>query len=192
MAVISTGASILVSTWFQRTGKSDHSLEIAYPRQKLFQFEHQQYRQYALISDFWTLSKQEDAVLATNWIKDRLEGLKLQSLAVATMTNSSCTQSIKYNCRCTACFFHKCESWRSGKQLIFHGNPSTIAKYFFQHMIVLRCHFLPNMSFHGCMLLQGTLRGNVDIFAASDDSTAWVLFWKTRSTPIGVRVCLVA
>ena len=42
------------------------------------------------------------------------------------------------------------------------------------------------------MLLQSTLGGNFDIFAASDDSTAWVLFWKTRSRPIGVMVCLVA
>ena len=41
------------------------------------------------------------------------------------------------------------------------------------------------------MLLQGTLGGNFDIFAASGESTAWVLLWKTRSRPIGVRVCLV-
>ena len=31
-----------------------------------------------------------------------------------------------------------------------------------------------------------------DIFAASGESTAWVLLWKTRSRPIGVRVCFVA
>ena len=42
------------------------------------------------------------------------------------------------------------------------------------------------------MILQGTLRGNFDIFAASGESTAWVLLWKTRSRPIGVRVCPVA
>ena len=41
------------------------------------------------------------------------------------------------------------------------------------------------------MVLQGTLGGNFDIFAASSESTAWVLLWKTRSGPIGVRVCLV-
>ena len=41
------------------------------------------------------------------------------------------------------------------------------------------------------MLLQGTLGGNFDIFAASGESTAWVLLWKTRSRPIRVRVCLV-
>ena len=42
------------------------------------------------------------------------------------------------------------------------------------------------------MILQGTLGGNLDIFAASGESTAWVLLWKTRSRPIGVRVCPAA
>ena len=42
------------------------------------------------------------------------------------------------------------------------------------------------------MTQQGTLGGNFDIFAASGESTAWVLLWKTRSKPIGVRVCPVA
>ena len=39
-----------------------------------------QYRQFALISDFLdlaNLSIRKEAALATNWIKDRLEGLKL-------------------------------------------------------------------------------------------------------------------
>ena len=52
--------------------------------------------------------------------------------------------------------------------------------------------FLPNVHFQCCMILQGTLGGNFDLSAASGESTAWVLFWKTRSRPIGVRVCLVA
>ena len=45
--------------------------------------------QHALISDFLdlaNLSIREEAALATNWIKDRPEGLKLQNLALATMT----------------------------------------------------------------------------------------------------------
>ena len=42
------------------------------------------------------------------------------------------------------------------------------------------------------MIRQGTLGGNFDIFASSGESTAWVLHWKTRSRPIGVRVCPVA
>ena len=42
------------------------------------------------------------------------------------------------------------------------------------------------------MLLQGTLGNDFDIFAASGESIAWVLLWKVRSKPIGVKVCLVA
>ena len=41
------------------------------------------------------------------------------------------------------------------------------------------------------MSLQGTLGHAFDISAASGESTAWVLLWKTRSRPIGVRVCPV-
>ena len=59
-----------------------------------------------------------------------------------------------------------------------HGNRSVMAKSFSPHMAVLRRHFLPNMQFECCMILQGTLGGNFDIFAASGESTAWVLLWK--------------
>ena len=48
-----------------------------------------QYRQYALISDCLDLAYlniREEAALATNWIKYRPEGLKLQNLALSTMT----------------------------------------------------------------------------------------------------------
>ena len=51
---------------------------------------------------------------------------------------------------------------------------------------------LPNLHFQCWMLLQGTLGGDFDIFAASGESTAWVLLWKTRSRPNGVRGCPVA
>ena len=36
-----------------------------------------------------------------------------------------------------------------------------------------------NMHFQCCMSLQGTLGGDFDNFAASSESTAWKLFWKT-------------
>ena len=42
------------------------------------------------------------------------------------------------------------------------------------------------------MILQGTLGDNFDIFAASGESTAWVLLWEIRSRSIGVTVCPVA
>ena len=51
-----------------------------------------QYRQHALISDFLDLanpSVQEEAALATNWIKDRPKGLRLQNLTLATRTGRS-------------------------------------------------------------------------------------------------------
>ena len=86
----------------------------------------------------------------------------------------------------------KCEPLSSGKQLFLHENPGAIARDFLPHMSVLRHHFLPNVQFECFLISQGTLGGNFDIFAASGESTAWVLFWKTRSRPTGVTVCPVA
>ena len=51
---------------------------------------------------------------------------------------------------------------------------------------------LPNMQLEHCMILQGTLGGNFDIFTASGESNAWVLLWKTGSRTIVVMVCPVA
>ena len=56
---------------------------------KVISIQAPQYRQSALISDFLDLSHlstREEATLATNWIKDRPEGMKLQNLALATIT----------------------------------------------------------------------------------------------------------
>ena len=83
---------------------------------------------------------------------------------------------------------NKFESLGSVKQLILHGNRQLhrlfrrIWQFFFD--VVL----LPNMQFECCMIHQGTLDGTFDIFAASGECTTWVLLWKTRSRPIGVRV----
>ena len=63
---------------------------------------------------------------------------------------------------------------------------------FFTAYVSSSTSFFPSMQFECCMTLQGTLRGNFDIFAASVESTAWVLLQKTRSRPSGVRVCPVA
>ena len=59
------------------------------------------------------------------------------------------------------------------------------AGLFTAHVAVLRRHFLPNMHFQCCMILQSTLGGNFDIFFGQGEYTAWVLLWKTRSIPIG-------
>ena len=40
-------------------------------------------------------------------------------------------------------------------------------------------------------VLQCSFGGDFDLFSASGESTDWVLLWKTRSRPIGVRVCPV-
>ena len=134
-----------------------------------------QYQQYALITDFLDLANlsvlEVEAALAKNWIKDRPEGLKLQNLAVATMTGPavrSFPENINANIQHA---MNKCEFLGSGKQLILHGNPPAIARDFPAHMAVLRRLFLPNMHFQCCMLLQGTIGGNFYIFAASGDST---------------------
>ena len=110
------------------------------------------------------------------------KGLKLQNPTLATKTVRS-PSSLPENL--TADVHHainECESSGSGKQLILHGNPSALARDFSPHMAVLRRHFLHFQ----------TLGGDFDIFATSSESTAWVLLWKTRSIPIGVRVCPVA
>ena len=69
------------------------------------------------------------------------------------------------------------------------GNCTGISHHIWQSFDVI---FLPNMQFECCMVLQGTLGGDFDIFAASGESIAWVLLWKIRSRPIGVRVFPVA
>ena len=68
-------------------------------RAKVVPAQAPQYRQCALISDFLDLaqlSKREEAPLATNWIKDRPEGLKQQNLTMATRTGRS-TGSLREN-----------------------------------------------------------------------------------------------
>ena len=165
----------------QPNGKSEQFLETAFPRQGLFQPKRHSITNIALINNFLDLahlSLQEEATLATNWIKDRPEGLKVQNLALATMTGPAMTSLPKI----TADVQHainKSESLGSGEQVVLHGNPSAIAWDFSPHMAVLRRHFLPNMQFECCMILQGTLGSNFDICAASGESTAWVLLWKT-------------
>ena len=168
-----------MSEWFPQNGKYAQFLEIAYQDAKVIPAQAPQYRQYALISDFQdlaNLSIQEEAALATNRIKDRPKGLKLQKLTLATKTGSlpkKHTADIHYA-------MQKCEFLGSEKHLILHQNPSAIAREISTHMAVLRRHFLPKVHFQCCMSLQGTLGHDFNIFAASGESTAWVLLWKTQ------------
>ena len=147
-----------------------------------------QYRQFALISDFLDLahlSTRAEAALATIWIQDRPEGLKLQNLALGTMTGPVLSSVPKTVMADVQYAIDKSESLGSGQQLILHGNPSVLAGDFFP---AYGSHFMPKMHFQYCMILQGTLGGNFGIFAARGESTAWMLLWKTRSRPIGVFV----
>ena len=98
------------------------------------------YRQCALVSDFLDLvnfRKREEATLATNWIKDRTEGLKLQSLALATRTGPAVRSFPKNMTAGVQYGLNKCDSLGSGKQLIIHGYPSAMAQDFSPHMAVL-------------------------------------------------------
>ena len=70
-------------------------------------------------------------------------------------------------------------------------NPAAIARILSTVYVSLSTSF-PNMQFECCKLLQGTLGGHFDIFAASGESIAWDFLWKTRSSPSVVRVCLVS
>ena len=102
-----------------------------------------QFRQYTLISDFLdlvNLSLREEAALATKWIKDRPGGLKLQKLALATMTGPAVRSFPKNMAADVQYAIIKCESLGSRKQLIFHGNPSAPAEDFSPHMSVPRRH----------------------------------------------------
>ena len=91
--------------------------------------------------------------LATNWIKDRPEGLKLQNLALATRTGRSIGSLPKNPTAGVHYAINTCESLGSGKHLTLHGNPSAIARDFSPHVAVLRRLFLPNVHLQCCMLL---------------------------------------
>ena len=76
-----------MSESFQRNGKFVQFLKIVHRRQKR-SIQAPQHRKLALISDsleLENLSIREEALLATNWINDRPEELKLQNVALATI-----------------------------------------------------------------------------------------------------------
>ena len=140
-------------------------------KSKVMTVQAPQYRQHALISDF----------LDTNWIDHRPEGLKLQHLALATLTGTAMSCLRKHLTADVQHAIIKCDSLGQGNNDPSRGSIGDCSN-----------NFAACGSFQCCMLLQSTLGGGFDIFASSGESTAWVLLCKTRSRPIGVRVCLVA
>ena len=173
-----------------QNGKYAQFLENACQEQKVIPAPAPQYRQPALISDFLDLahrSSREEAALATNWIKDRPEGLKLQNLTLATKTDRSTGNVPKKLTADVHYAINKCESLGRGKQLILHG----INRRLQQHFLCIWQSFeviFTECAFPVLCVTSRHLGYDIDIFAASGESTAWVLLWKTRSRPIGVRV----
>ena len=128
-----------VSEWFQRKGKSEQFWEIVYPRAKVISIQAPQYRQYALISgflDFANLSIREEGSIGHEL--DQGPGrVEASEPCLGHYDRPRCKQSTeKCDCR-----FNTCESLGSGRQLIFHGNPSAIARAFSAQMAVFRRHF---------------------------------------------------
>ena len=109
-----------------------------------------QYRQHVLIGDFLdlaNLSVQEEAALATNWIDDRLEGLRIQNFASATMAGQVMGSLPKKYTADAQHVMNTCESLGPGQQLILHGNPSAIAATFSPHMAILSMSFFAEHAF---------------------------------------------
>ena len=78
---------VVPTEWQVRTDLGD-----CISRAKVIPAPAAKYRQHALISDFVdlaNLSFQQEPALATDWIKDGPEGLKLQNLTLATRTGRS-------------------------------------------------------------------------------------------------------
>ena len=155
-----------------------------------------QYRQHALISDCLDLAHlclREEAALATNWIKDPPEGLKTTKPCTGHCGRTGDEQFTD--------IFDVCSPARSQQVRVLRTrttiDPSresfgTCEKFLPAYGSFSTTFFCRACNSGAARLLQGTLGGDFDIFAASGESTVWVLLWKTRSRPIGVRVCLVA
>ena len=118
---------VVPAEWQVRTVLGD-----SISRAKVAPAQAPQYRRHALISDFLdlaNLSIQEEAALATNWIKDQ----NLTSASKGRSKGSSpknLTADVHYA-------INRCESLGPRRQFILHGNPSAIARDFSTHIAVL-------------------------------------------------------
>ena len=115
----------------------------------IFSIQAPQYRQHVLISNFLDLVRlgiRDEATMASNWIKHRRDGLKIQNLALATMTGTAMSSLPKNKTADIQHAINKCESLGSGKQLVSresigdgkpfftaYGSPST--SYFIEYAI---------------------------------------------------------
>ena len=180
---------VLPTEWQVRTVLGD-----CISRAKVIPAQALQYRQCALISDFLDLASltiQEEAAFATNWIKHRPEGLKLQNLTLATRTGRF-TRSFPKNLTADVHYsINKCESLGSGKQLILHGNPSAIARDFPSHMAVFRRHFCRMCTSNAVCYCRTPSVTILTSLQPAVNPLPGCSSGKPRSRPIGARVCLV-
>ena len=87
----------------QQNDNSEQFLETANPGQGFFKPKRHSIANMRQSVTSWTslICLQEEAALATNWIKDRSEGLKIQNLGLATMTGPAMSNFTEnFNCRC--------------------------------------------------------------------------------------------
>ena len=154
-----------------------------------------QYRQYALMSDFLDLANlniREEAALATNWIKDRPEGLKLHNLALATIQAWRSAIFRKIGVQMFSMPLTNASLLAQGNKLSFtgiHRQWQRIFSCMWQSFDLNSCRICTSSA---VCCFRAPLGGNFDIFAASSESTAWMLLWTTHSRSTGVRVCPAA
>ena len=184
-----------MSGWFQQKSKYAQFLEIAYQEQKVIPAQAPQYRQHALISDFLDLaylSTQEEAALATNWIKDRPEGLKSQNLDVGHQDGPIHKQfAEKSNCRRP--LHHQRMRIFGLKETIDPSRESIgNCKGFFPACGSPSTSFFADCTSSAVCYFRATSVTILTSLQPAVNPFAWMLLWKTRSRPIGVRFCLVA
>ena len=93
-----SGFFTILAICYNHWNQFQHRVGDCISKAKVISIRAPRYRQYALISDLLdldNLSVRKEAGLATNWIKDRPEGLKLRNLALATVTGPAVRSSPK-------------------------------------------------------------------------------------------------
>ena len=113
---------VVLAEWQVRT-----ILGACISKAKVITVQSPQYRLHALICDFLdlaNLSVEEEAALATNWIDDRLEGLKLQNFASATMAGPVMNSLPKIRLRTSSTLLTNASLWAHSNNYTAYGSPS--------------------------------------------------------------------
>ena len=135
-------------------------------------------RQNAPISDFLdlaSLSIQEKAALATNWIKDRPKGLKLQNLALATRTGPVFHRQLQG-------IFPR--MWQSFDVIFCRRRIPNAVCYFRVPSVTILTSLRPAVTpLPGCSSVRVCPAAQFDFFSAAFGPREWtmVVFWKEYS-----------